>query len=791
MKTRTILLILFLYNISTAISSQTYLAGHVYDNETKRPLVNANISLFNIQKGSSTNNHGLYSIKQIPYGEYTFNVDFIGYQALTQKVVINSDTTRIDFYLKPEVIKLEQVTISSTKYEKQVKDSSIPLSIVRVYDIKREPGKTISEIASYEPGISLTRDGIWGTDVSIRGLSKANIITLVDGNRIDTATNLAAGLSMIDTYDIEQVEIIKGAASSLYGTGGTGGVVNIITKDAWYAEKLYLHSQIQNGYSTVNKNALSRIQFYMGNSWWHAKVSGAFRKAENIKTPEGILPNSQFQDQNFSVRNSFLITKKQQISVNYQRFFAQDVGIPGGSTLFPSNAEVRYPEEKREMGDVKYQFSNINNWFKKFEFKIFKQDILRYVENIPHIVNITSVEGQPTKKINVQKISPQATHEITGFHTQSDFKFKDRYVVLFGIDGWQKEYSGTRSKDLKIEVINPATSQVMKTINKTIVDYPLPPSTFKTIGFFIKNDMDLFSKRLIVSTGGRYDFIHIENENVKNPAYEITDGIKSVPAQTEYWPTVSEKNKSWSGNVGLVWHTPKNFDVTMTLGRSFRSPSLEERFQYIDLGYLVRLGNYQLKPEKGYFSDFGFRTWTDKISLICNVFYNRLTDLVSEEETTFEGGPALQMINIGRAELYGFDMQIQYKVSPHIHASLASAYVYGKDLNNNTPLSSIAPLNGKFILSFNDIKYLSLDLCATFFNSQDRTASWETKTGGYTYYDIYIKTIPFHFADLGHDFTLGFENITNKSYKNHLSSNRGFINVEPGRNLSFTWNINF
>jgi hemoglobin/transferrin/lactoferrin receptor protein len=57
-------------------------------------------------------------------------------------------------------------------------------------------------------------------------LREQRLVTLVDGNRVETATDLTASLSMVDVNDIERVEVIKGAQSSLYGTGAMGGIIN-------------------------------------------------------------------------------------------------------------------------------------------------------------------------------------------------------------------------------------------------------------------------------------------------------------------------------------------------------------------------------------------------------------------------------------------------------------------------------------------------------------------------------------------------------------------------------------
>ena len=74
----------------------------------------------------------------------------------------------------------------------------------------------------------------------------------MDGDRIETATDLDAALSLIDLNDIERIEIIKGSASSLYGTGALGGVVNFITIPPSFSEKLSLGGSVSSYYNSVN-----------------------------------------------------------------------------------------------------------------------------------------------------------------------------------------------------------------------------------------------------------------------------------------------------------------------------------------------------------------------------------------------------------------------------------------------------------------------------------------------------------------------------------------------------------
>ena len=88
----------------------------------------------------------------------------------------------------------------------------------------------ISEMASQIPGAYASPDSLWGADINIRGLGRNRIVVLIDGCRVNTATDINAQLGLIDPMDIERIEVLKGPVSALYGSGVLGGVINIITK---------------------------------------------------------------------------------------------------------------------------------------------------------------------------------------------------------------------------------------------------------------------------------------------------------------------------------------------------------------------------------------------------------------------------------------------------------------------------------------------------------------------------------------------------------------------------------
>ena len=138
-----------------------------------------------------------------------------------------------DIETSGDTLSLKEAVVTSLKIERLIDETPAILNIVTSLDVKQRSSFTVADVLKYQPGLAIGGDGVWATNINVRGLSENRLVTLVDGNRIETATDLTASLAMIDVNDIERVEVIKGAQSSLYGSGAMGGIVNIITKDGY------------------------------------------------------------------------------------------------------------------------------------------------------------------------------------------------------------------------------------------------------------------------------------------------------------------------------------------------------------------------------------------------------------------------------------------------------------------------------------------------------------------------------------------------------------------------------
>lgn len=737
--------------------------GKIIDRASGQPLVSANVIINHTTFGTASGYDGEFVIGGISPGEYILYVSLVGYERFRQEIVLDevNDTLFLDVKLNISPYKLDGCIVSSPRHIKNIEDVAMPMEVVTSRDIKSEALATVSDYMDAQPGITLQRDGIWASSVSIRGLSKNNIVTLVDGSRIETSANLAAALSMVDVNDIERIEVIKGAGSVLYGSGATGGIVNIITDSPGFSNAFRIKGAFTGNYNSVNNGSAGYLNINASSEKWFVKLNSSLRNADNAITGNGDEINSHFRDNYFAFKAGMKPYENQKFVLDYQRFYAEDIGIPGGAP-FPDAASARYPMQKRELYNVSYELTDMFQLPMKLSVKYFHQVINREVEIIPNPFAVSK---------------PSATHTSDGVQLQVDYVLNKNNLLIAGFDMWQREYIGWR------RVTN-------NKLLKEVVDKPLPDATFKSTGLFLQDEINAIENKLDITLGGRIDLIDVENKSLYSP-YSVTDlttGQTVYPQNNLLWESRSADDISWSLNLSGLYRLNKKIDLTINVAKSFRSPALEERYQYIQLGGATYLGDPDLEPENGWFFDAGLRLKQENYLFRINGFINSLENLVIDKamnDTTYIKD------NVGEAILYGSEFQLNYRVSSNIMFDLSASYVRGKDTRADENLPQITPINGRVGIRYNYNKALSVNLSSVFFGAQKDVAPGEKETLGSILLNFSLQYTDISLGFITLDFYAGVENMLDKSYRNHLSTYRGIVQQEPGRNFYVKTSINF
>lgn len=230
---RQIFSILALVIISISLSAQSgTLSGVVKSNG--EPLEYASVGLEGTIIGASTNSNGYYKIQNIPYGTYTVKVSAMGFETKSQKIVFSAanSTQKINFILTEGSTEIEEVVVSGTMKEVRKLDSPVPVEVYSKKFFQANPAPSIFESLQNVNGVrpQLNCNVCNTGDIHINGLEGPYTMILIDGMPIVSGLSTVYGLTGIPQALIERVEIVKGPASTLYGSEAVGGLVNIITK---------------------------------------------------------------------------------------------------------------------------------------------------------------------------------------------------------------------------------------------------------------------------------------------------------------------------------------------------------------------------------------------------------------------------------------------------------------------------------------------------------------------------------------------------------------------------------
>lgn len=786
-------LVIILFLNYTGLYAQLNFKCLVSDNSSNEVLSNASVLINPGNISGYTDTEGIFQTTKINSGKVTVIISRIGYKEFSESIELKILTENFfRFRLIQSEIMSGEIKVYSPKIENQIKFAILPVSLITKSDIEYLPAISTADAMKIKPGINLVRDGIWANDINIRGLSRDNIVVLINGNRVETANNHAARFALIDENSIERIEIIKGGVSSIYGSGATGGIVSIKTETGNFSDKLKIKSIFSADYLSVNKMSGTGISLFMSSNKIKANLHALYREATDTKSPSGVIPNSSFRDHGISFNAGYKLSERHVFNFEYQKYKSPYAGIPGGYPLFPQNSTVTYIPADRDMYSLNYEFSNVSNPIKKLSAQIYFQNIIRNVEVIPNSsVTIPATSTAPKTRIDNLLIAPVGKHYTKGLMIQSDIQ-KNNNKLIIGFDAWQRRLITERERTQQIYKYD-SLNNLISSVNLITGDIPIPESKFTSLGLFANDELSLSGDRVYLNFGGRVDANFISNKESVNPLYTITNGVRNDnPASQKVLWEASDRNEiSWSLNAGANYKLYEKFNLSGNFSASFRSPSLEERYQYIDLGSIVRVGNPELKPELGYFVSLSAKYWGSKLNYSLELFSNFLKDLVTEVPGTFEGRNALIKTNIGKTRLAGFESECEYNFYKQFTFMGNLSFVNGENTEDNSALPQIPPLNGMLGIKGTFWNKLTIRFSTVIYSSQNRIAEGEYATPGYTIYNFYADISNINFNYLKLTLSSGVENIFDKNYRDHLSTSRGSFVSEPARNIFLKIKFNF
>lgn len=656
---------------------------------------------------------------------------------------------------------LPKFVVTANRYEKNVFETNVPVSVIEKKEIWQASITSVGDLITSLAGVSYTNVGPWSQKISIRGLTGTHVLTLVDGMRINSFRDYGSHAPLIDVEQVEQVEIIRGPASILYGSEAVAGVANFITKHPASlnsVSNINVNAGVQ--YSTVNNQNTENFSLSGTQRQWTFLLGINHRSAEDISTPEGKLRNTGFSGFSFDAKIGFRPNQNHRIGFSGQSDRFNNVGIP----IDQFAQDAQFLKYNRDLLALNYEYVNANSYFTNAKINLFYQSGERNFD--------VFIYQKPKGALFVnQTLNAQRQIDSFGGSVLTSFSLLPKNLFILGFDFFGEYDNTKRAADA---TIYNADGAIIKDPPVELAP-PTPKSNRTGFALFFEDEY-FIAEKWNLTAGLRFDHIISKAE---------------AAANTLATTAIQKQDCDFSGNVGVLFRVTDDVRLMANAGRAFKAPSLQERYfkGIAQVGYLY--GNPDLKSEKSFNLDTGIKWRSAKISGEFNLFKNQIDNFIVMKPISVMADTFLYD-NVGKAELYGAEFQINFQLTKFLSLYMNNAYVHGEDSNQHEPLPKIQPLTsliGVRFEEFSDAYWLELN--SRIVNAQDRVVQNEQPTSLYTLFNFSSG------LNLGNIFkiqqpvylTFNINNITNRKYRNHLSEITWWS--APGKNFSFGLKTSF
>jgi hemoglobin/transferrin/lactoferrin receptor protein len=673
---------------------------------------------------------------------------------------------------------IPSVKVSANRSEQTLESVTKSVSVVDNEAIQTRQATNLTTLMNELPGVSMAPDGMLSGQIVIRGFSTQNFRAplFINGDRFRGRNTLE--YLLLDPNQVERVEVIRGPASSLYGTDSFGGVINVTTKraegDVMAPFKL-TNSLVDMEYQSVNNGYAGRLQLAGAGDGFDVLLGLNARNAEDYESPEGTIPNSDYNVQNYDARIGYTFTEGQRVEVIAK---SADVtrGRAGGQFAAPGagnepgqlQREMREDPMREDYVSLGYKGEFDNAWVESVEASLYRRELYTHVHVVPNTNNPSTyvdsyVNGPVTYGGRLIAVAPWSSAPV---------------VSTYGLD-WYDERRDSSEQRVK-------GGPKKKTS---------PKSYQQNVGVFMLQEWDT-TDRLTLSGSLRYDYVKtgLDTDYITDPT---TKALFDDAGDTE--------NTQPTGGIGAIYMLNSNFDLVGNVNTSFRAPSTTE-VSAVGTGVYsdFRIPNPDIKPETGITYEIGTRFHSRTVRANLTAFRSDFDNLITTADTTYNGNPAKQIQNVGKATINGVEFDITWKPTREVTAMTNISWIEGRDTVSNEPLPQIMPLNG-----FASLRYDAASQYQYYFEGTTEWAtdndvvdkSIERERAGYMVFNFYTGVNPGiffgqYFKDT--DLRFGIENIFDVSYSmptvpeniNYPKSKTNPL-VQPGRNFKVGLTIGF
>jgi len=698
-----LLFIAFCYSIHS--NSQTLI--NIFDKTNFQPIENVHVFINN-QPVGTTNHKGQIKINTKAGDQLTFN--HISYESNTIKYeeIVNKN---FKIYLTQKTNLLKEYTVSATRFESEKRNTAQAISIIDKYDNEKFQSQNTAELIQNSAYAFVQKSQMGGGSPIIRGFEANKVLLVIDGIRMNNAIYRGGHLQNIITVDpqtLNNVEILEGPGSVLYGSDALGGTIYMQTKQAILNDSstFATNGNMFIKTATANKEKTAHIEVNIANNKIASLTSISYSNFDDLRQGNNRNPfygdwgkrlfyverinnkDSMFVNSNPNIQKGsgyaqydimqkllYKVNSNLQVLANIQYSNSSDVPrydrLTQMSGSLPKYAEWYYGPQKRILTYLQLEQNKTCILYDKMRIT-------------PSYQNIE--ESRHDRKFNKTSLNHRI-EKLDIIALNGDFfKTIQKNTIIYGVESsYEKVNSTANTENILTNISTPLDTR-----------YPDGGSKMQRASVFINHSYQI-SEKFSFYEGIRYNISSLESKFIDTTFYHFT------------FDKIKQKNDAITANAGMVYKIAPFFQLNLNYSSGYRTPNVDDLSKIFEsVPGMVIMPNEKLKPEYTHTIDFGYKTnIQNNFIWATNVYYTFYNNAITTEPGTFNGqdsvmyngqlSKVLTNVNKTKAYLYGINSQISISLNSNLNFIGNVNYTYGRIETDSTdyPLDHIPPVYGK------------------------------------------------------------------------------------------------
>ncbi len=733
------------------------LTGTITDQRTGAPVANATIFVKEARIGVVTNDEGIFQITFPASGNYALEISHVSYETIIKKVYVDNTTTdlgSISLQLVNYILN-SGVVVTAQRDARSQFDVPEAVTLITQRDIIENAYRTAPEALIGATGVWVQKTNHGSGSPFVRGLTGNQTLLMLDGIRMNNSTYRYGPnqyFVLVNPLNIEQIEVVRGAGSVLYGSDALGGTIQVFTRNPQFsankfrfggaAYAKYLSDDMEKSGRGELKLSGNKVAILAGFDY---KDFGDLVAGKDL----GKEAPSAYNEMAGDLKSVFKLGGKGLLTLAYNGVFQSDVGRYD-QVAQRGYAFWQFNPQNRQMAYARLQFANADHkWLNEWKVTASWQNLL---EGREFRRNDSTVQTEEEDEVNTIGVIGEVISQPG-----------ERWRIVSGVEFYNDRVnSQAQNRDIETGVITPRRGL-----------YPEEDTYTDNLAIFTSHTLD-FSK-LSLNLGARFNYFSLRIQ-------DATFG------NTEINPT------ALVGNASVCYALTSAQALTASVNTGFRAPNVNDVSTFGSFDFGIETPSTGLKPEKTLTFELGYKIKTPVFAANLAAYRTQLYDLIARVRSTFNGQPTYngedvyKKENVSESYLQGVEFDGHIRLNNRLSVFASAAYTYGQNTSADEPMRRIPPFNGRVAFSYRHTGWFG-QAEWLYAGEQNRLAGDDKSDhrinpNGTPAWNIFNLKAGYRFNKI--ELNAGLQNLFNEAYRIHGSGVDGI-----GRSFWLTGRLEF